>query len=397
VPKKLSSVIYEIDCDNPSKIANFDAGKLVTEIGDDLKKYCGRPVQGLVVKTSEASKIVAAAIKDLGAKKLVHAIVRAGISGDDLVFQVTDKSSSKYEKVTVLHAGYKQRRDEIKDQKGRVVNFDPKDATTKDATEKIEKALDTKAKKGTNQPYGKITGSGPLVIVAHGSVEKPVSGATVYGKNFAKKSATELVKILTENSDEDKRLSLEYSGTIYLDGCYTATPNEMGTYVGDVWKLLKGKGYSKLKVKGNIGAAGTTAKGSELVTTPEAEEAKEKLIAKFERTVGHKLEVFDAEVEKLKKALATAEAKLKKLTDARAKIWVATFKATNDKDGFIAAPLVKQIDKEIVSTLQPAIKKLKPEISSLEEAGKKLLIDIKKIPGYEVEDFVGQYGLEIYR
>jgi hypothetical protein len=398
MPKKLSTVIYDIDCDNPSKIANYNVGKLIESVGADLKKYCGKPVQGVVLATSGADKIIAKAKSDLVAKKLVHAQIKAGMSGDDLVFQVTDAKSPKYEQVHVLRAGYKKLRDEIKAQTGRVANFDPKDAIATDAADKVAKGIGAKdVKKGSNLPYGKITGSSPLILVAHGSEEDDLSGGgKIYGRKFAGKTAAELVKILTENPEESKRLSPEYSGTLYLNGCYTATPNQMGSYIENVWKLLKAKGYTKLKVKGNLGAASANDNGSMNVTTPEAEKAVDKLIKKFESDLGIKVADFEKELEKRSKGLKDAETKLKKLTDARAKIWKTTFQKDNDKDGFINAPLVKQIDQEITKTLNPAIKKLSTEIDTFTKAADKLKADCKKVPGNQVDDLVAQYGLDSY-
>lgn len=396
--KTLSNILYEIDVDNPNKIANYNTGKLIEAVGDDLKKYCGKAVQGVVLSTSTADKAVAAAKKDMIAKKLVHPVLRAGLAGDDLYFQVIEKGSTKYEQLGLLRKGYKGLRDEIKSQKGKVANWDPTDAIATDAADKVAKGVGAKeVKQGTKLPYGKITGSTPLILVAHGSEEDDLSGSgKIYGRQFAGKTATELVKILTENKDETKRLSTEYSGTIYLNGCYTATPSAMGSFTENVWKLLKAKGYTKLKVKGNLGAASATDKGSMLVTTPEAEKAVDRLIAKFESDLGIKAKDFEKELEKREKGLKDAETKLKKLTDARAKIWNTTFKQDNDQAGFLAAPLVKQIDQEITKTLNPAIKKLTDEIDKFKKAADKLKDDCKKVPGNQVEDLVAQYGLDSY-
>lgn len=394
--KKISSVIYEINVDNPNKIANYDPGRLLKDVGEDLKSYCGRPVQGMVVATSAADKIVAKAKSDLIAGKLKHPILRAGVCGAELIFQVVDKDNSKYEQVAVLNKNYVKLRDEIKNEKAKIANLQPRDDVARDAADKLGRAKGVTPKHGSNLPWGKITGSTPLVLIAHGSEEQTDKG-TVYGKQLAGKTPAQLVTLLTENPKDDRRLSPEYSGTIYLNGCYTATPDKMGTFAETFWKLLKAKGYTKLKVKGNIGAASATDKGSMLVMTPEAEKAAEKLKAKFEKELGVKFDKFQEKFNEKEKSLKDSQSKLKKLMDARTKIWNTTFKKTNDAAGFKEAPLVQKIDKEITDTLQPAIKQLTTDIADWEQAAKKLVIDIKKIPGYDVEDLVGQYGLDVYR
>ena len=396
--KKISSVIYEINVDNPNKIANYDPGKLLKEVGEDLKTYCGKPVQGMVVATSVADKIIATAKKDLIAGKLKHPLIRAGVSGAELIFQVTDKDNAKYEQVGVLNKNYVKLRDDIKKEKPAIGNLEPKDKIAKDSADLMGQAKGAKVLHGEGKMnFGKITGSKSLMLIAHGSVQKDDEGDMLYGKNFGGKSAADLVKLLTENKDEAKRLSPDYSGVIYLNGCYTATPDKMGTYIETVWKLLKAKGYTKLKVKGNIGSASVNKDGSMSVSTPDAEEASEKLQAKFEKELGVKIKDFETTLDKKKKSLKEAEGKLVKLTSARANIWKTTFQKTDDKAGFKEAPLVKKIDAEITKTLQPAIKQLTTDIADWEKAAKKLVADIKKIPGYEVKDFVGQFGLEVYR
>lgn len=396
--KKITTVIYEINVDNPNKIANYDAGRMLKEVGEDLKAYCGKPVQGVVVATSAADKIMATVKKDLIAGKLKHPIIRAGVSGAELIFQVTDKDNAKYEQVATLNKNYVKLRDEIKKEKPAIGNLEPGDDIARDSANKMGQAKGAKVIHGAGKMnFGKITGSKSLMLIAHGSVQKTDLGDTLYGKNFGGKSPADLVKLLTENPDEAKRLAPDYSGTIYLNGCYTSTPDKMGSYAESVWKLLKTKGYTKLKVKGNLGAASVNDNGKMSVTTPQAEEAAEKLQAKFEKDLGVKIKDFDKTLDQKKKALKDAEGKLTKLTAARANIWKTTFQKDNDAAGFKEAPLVKKIDAEITKTLQPAIKQLTTDIAEWEKAAKKLVADIKKLPGYEVEDFVGQYGLEIYR
>lgn len=167
----------------------------------------------------------------------------------------------------------------------------------------------------------------------------------------------------------------------------------MENYTKLVWELLKAKGIKNCKVKGNLGAAATLKSGDELVTTTEAQKAVDKLIAQFEKDLGVKVKDYDSTLEKKKKALKEAEVKLQKLDSARANIWKTTFQKANDTAGFKEAPLVKKIDKEITSSVQPEIKKLTTEIDTWEKALTKTIADVKKVPGYQVKNLVGQFGL----
>lgn len=398
MPKKISSVIYEINVDSPNKMSNYDAGSLVKAVGEDLKAYCGRPVQGFVVASSVADKIMVTARKAHTGGKLKHPIIRAGICGPELIFQVTDKDNAKYEEVGTLHKTYVQLRDKIEQEKPAIANLDPHDNDSTDSANKMGHAMGVNAKHDMDRmPFGKLTGTKSLMLIAHGSVKETDEGDFLYGKNFAGKDPAALVKMLTENPDERKRLSPLYAGTIYLNGCYTATPDKNWRYVEEVYKLLKAKGFTKLQVKGNIGAASVKDDGKMEVNTVEAELEQDRLERAFEQKLGVKMNTFDGLLNQKKNSLKEAQGKLGKLTSARASVWKTTFQATNDKVGFVNAPLVKKIDEEITRTLQPTINRLTTEIADWEKAAIELVDKVKRVPGFKVDDFVGQYGLQVHR
>lgn len=351
------TVVYEIKATNPNAIANFDTGKLVKAIGDDLAKFVGKPMQGLVVKGNDAKALVEKVKKDLVAKKCEQPWLRAGMSGSDMIFLINDLKNSKYEQSCMLVAGYKSIREKLKAQAAMVVNLDKGDKVIDRAAKDMAKATGTKAVTGSRAKFAGITGTTPIILLAHGDEDKTASGQ-IYGRDFADKSPKELVALLLDNKNEAKRLSPDYAGTIYLDGCFTAQGGAMDNYTKQVWDLLKGRGLKSVKVKGNLGAAATLKSGDELVTTTEAEEKAEKLVKKAQKDYEKKVEPFE-----------------KKLQEILAK-----------KYGGKKTPAFESDDT--VKKLKAATEKI------LKDAQKALQSDVKKIPGYEVKNLVGQFGLE---
>lgn len=353
------SPVYEIKATNPNSIANFDSGKLVKAVGDDLIAFVGKPMQGLVVKANDAKTIVDKVKKDLVAKKVAQPWIRAGISGSDMIFLVTDlKSGAKYEQSCTLVAGYVPLREKLKKQSAMVTNLDKGDKVIDQAAKDMAKVNNTKAVEGKDAKFGAIAGTTPIILLAHGDEDKTSSGQ-IYGKDFAGKTPQQLVALLTENPDPKKRLSPEYSGTIYLDGCFTAQGVAMQNYTKQVWDLLKAKGIKDVKVKGNLGAAATLKSGDELVTTTEAEEKANKLLKQAQAA-------FDKIIEGIDKQLET--------------IWQTKYMKTNDEAGYHNDPQVKVLRKQAETK--------KTEIVN------KLTAEQKKIPGFQVKNLVGQFGLE---
>ncbi len=350
------TVVYEIKATNPNAIANFDSGKLVKAIGDDLARFVGKPMQGLVVKANDAKSLVDKVKKDLVAKKCEQPWLRAGMSGADMIFLVTDLKNGKYEQSCKLVAGYKAIREKLKAQAAMVVNLDKGDKVIDRAAKDMAKATGTRAVTGDKAKFGGIGGTTPIILLAHGDEDKTASGQ-IYGKDFAGKSPKELVALLLDNKNEKKRLSPDYAGTIYLDGCFTAQGGAMANYTKQVWDLLKARGLKNVKVKGNLGAAATLKSGDELVTTTEAEKAAEKLVKKAQKDLEKKIEPFE-----------------KKLGEILAK-----------KYGGKEGPAFEKDDG--VKKLNAAIEKLH------KDAQKALHAEVKKIPGYEVKNLVGQFGL----
>jgi hypothetical protein len=357
-PITTGTVLYEIKVTNPNLIANFDVGKLTKAVGDDLVRFNKKGVQGVVVKGADATKIVAQVKADLAGKKVKTPHLRAGVSGKDLIFQVIDTADAKYEKTCVLVADFVGLKERLKKEAGAVVNLDPGDRVIDQAAKDMAKKMGAKPVTAPAANFG-ITGNTAIVLLAHGDEDKNSTGQ-LYGKDFAGKQPAEIVKLLLDNPDPKKRLSPDYAGTIYLDGCFTAQGSAMQNYTKQVWDLLKGRGLTKASVKGNLGLAATTKKGDEVITTTEADERDQKLRKQL-----------DGE-RKLK--LAAINKKYNAL-------YVAKYKAKNDIAGL-------KKDPEAI--------KLQAEANALQvEIDKKYKAEAKKIPGLNVKNFVGQFGLEV--
>ncbi len=348
------TVVYDLKVANPNAIANFDLGKVLKGISEDLNKFVGKPIQGLVVKGSDATTVVKKVKEDMVAAKCAQPWLRAGMSGKDMIFLVTDQKNSKYSRSCVLVADYKGIREKQKKllAETQVKNLDQGDEVIDRATKDMRNALGAK----TDKDLGDIDGSVSIILLAHGDEDKTASGQ-IYGKDFAGKSPKELVAMLVDNKDKKKRLAPSYAGTIYLDGCFTAQGGAMANYTKQVWELLKAKGIKNCKVKGNLGAAATLKSGDELVTTTEAEKAGDKLTEKANKD--------------FQKKIAPALAKLQDISKTK---YAGKTDANFEKDA-------------AVKTLRAALEKTR------QEAVKKLQSDLKKIPGYEVKNLVGQFGL----
>ncbi len=349
------TVVYEIKAVNPSLIANFDAGKLTQAIGNDMSTFVGKPMQGLVVKATDAKAVVDKVKKALEQKKVQQPWLRAGISGADMIFLATDLKNPKYEESCTLVAGYVGLREKYKKEWGLVVNLDKGDSVIDQASKDMGTAMKTNPVLPGKAKFGKIQGATPIVLLAHGDEDKTSTGA-IYGKDFAGKQPADIVKLLCDNPDENKRLSPEYSGVIYLDGCFTAQGGAMENYTKQVWDLLK-KRVPNVKVKGNLGLAATVG-GDEYVTTSEADEKAKVIIAKSNQD--------------FEKAIAVQEKK-------RSDIWTAKYSKKKDEKGFFADPEVKKLHEQI-----DVVRK---------QYASKLETDLKKIPGYQVKNLVGQFGL----
>jgi hypothetical protein len=186
----------------------------------------------------------------------------------------------------------------------------------------MEKKLGTAAVTRKDVGAALVGLKGDIVLLAHGDEDKTSSGQ-IYGKDFAGKSPSWIVNLLTKNPDPKKRLTPEYSGTVYIDGCFTAQGSAMKNYCQQVWDGLKAAGIKSVKVKGNLGAAATQADGTEKVNPTIEAEAAKKRIAGIKK-------VADDESKKIKERILAiiADCKAKKI-DVKGN---PEIKALNDRE-----------------------------------------------------------------
>jgi hypothetical protein len=346
--------LYELKCDNPNKIANFSEPKLAEACAKDFLDFVG-------IKGSDAKALIEKVKKDMVAKKVKEPWIRGGLSGSDLILLVTDLQPTKYEVSCTLFAGYIAACNKQKNQSALVVNAQKGDKVIDDSADRMAKAKGTDVKTVKEADFSGLDDSTPIILLAHGSEDKSSTG-TVWGQKFAGVGPEAIVNYLVKNPDKKKRLGPNYSGTIYLDGCFTAQVGGMGNYTQKVWQGLKAAGVKKCVVKGNLGAAITEDTGDETIITPEADKAAKKLL------------------EDANKKLAEANKVIQAKKD---KIWQTKYLKKNDKDGYAK-------DAEIIQLKKDSDAKLK-------ELQDKFNEDIKKVPGYRVTNLVGKFGLEVIK
>jgi hypothetical protein len=274
-----------------------------------LQKEGVHDVQGVMLPGMQKAKdLISKARKDAGNNDLT---VRGGVdTSGNLIVSVTGilppkkpgGSPEKYEHFEIVRPAFKKLVDEMKAQANVVVNltrisesealaqvdqlyqkYKSKSAVMGSAEFKallkkysgddiINRAADKQAakystivQKADEADFGGVT-TGTVVLAAHGGAVA-VSG-TVIGTSLGSKSAADIVKLLTQNSDKKKNLSKTFSGTVLLSGCFTAAGSgaipdgyNYSTFAGQVYSLLKSGGYTKCNVKGMPGPSVTQNSG----------------------------------------------------------------------------------------------------------------------------------------
>jgi hypothetical protein len=244
-----------------SKVSNLQT-ELVKSIGGYLSSEKVQPDQNIALPgMSKANDIWKAAIKDAGKNELT---VKGGVdSKGDLVVSITGVlpdskgKGAPYEKVAIVRAGFGKLIEEIKTEAHALVNLEKGDSTIDDSTDRQEKGLGVKAQLPGSTDFGQIK-TGNVILNAHGTPVK-VSGVLL-GQKLGNRTPEQIIKLLTESSDAKKALSKEFSGTVVLSGCYTASGNgtappgyDYAAFAGKVLTLLRAKGYKKCNVKGMPG------------------------------------------------------------------------------------------------------------------------------------------------
>ncbi len=251
----LKNVIY----DEPVK--KFDSGKVVAAVGE---------VSGPMTVVS--SKALDAVAKVAGAKDAPKdGTVVVGEDRKDLAIVVYGDKKKKVElEKQVLVAKW----DKAKASgETAVVSLDDDDKTIRESALRMAKAKGTKVK--TSGTFAKQGDRDPIVLLAHGSPigdDTPLQNAAT---KFAGKKPDAIVKWLISSG-----LQPDYGGTVYIDGCFTASGTTGGAnFAKSVYDGLVKAGYLYLQVKGNIGSAVTLSTGSEWNYPAELDAERTKVMA----------------------------------------------------------------------------------------------------------------------
>lgn len=359
----------------------FDVDKIKNHITRDLGP--GVPITNLY----EFKKIVMgkSKIKDKSKKvfgKWSKAHYVVGVDGGKLV--ATGKTlDGSYEYTLEIVDDFSKRLAA----KPTVIDLDHEDDTIRRSSEKMAKAKGVDVTLPDEKDLTNVTGD--IIILAHGGSSNSSPGK-IYCKNFADKSAKDIIKFLVK----EKPLPKDYAGTVYLDGCFTAAGSSKGRVFGDlqnfcgtVYKGLTTLGYKKLKVKGNLGTAKTQQDGTEMVMDAQAEKKLEVVLkdSSHEVTKIHKkyLEVRDKHL-KAEAAYFDLESdiKIKSRTLPRMK-----------EDEKVAMEKTIEALQTKYDKLAGALPALKAERNKFYQARDKLLRK-HGIVEQEVQDLVGTFGPE---
>lgn len=317
----LKSFIYPTLGSNKAKNLS-EIGNIVSDLNTALEKYLrGEGVkdpQGIRLPgMNEAAEAVKAFKAELKGSKDDLA-VRAGLNDKGhlalaLAGIVPRKGKPvKIDDEIVIRKDFATLVEEMKNEANAVVNLQKGNDTIDDAAAAQAKKFGTKAVTPDKADFGGIS-TGHVVLAAHGG-RTEVSG-TIIGTKLGKKTATEIVALLTENGDKKKNLSKDFSGTVWLSGCFTAAGGiappgddyDYESFARSVWELLKRKGYTKASVKGQPGTAYTDSAGEKTSIAPQAQKEADRLkkeIAQLDTDIEATTKALDL-LEKAHKAKGT--------------------------------------------------------------------------------------------
>lgn len=272
---------------NISQISN-----IASELNTALEKYCRdegvKDPQGIkLTGMNDALKSVKEYQAELKGTKDELA-VRAGINDRGhlalAISGIVPRKGKpvKVDEEIVVRKDFTTLIDEIKKEANAVVNLQKGDKVIDRAADRQAAKFGTTATTPDKADFGGIS-TGHVILAAHGS-RVEVSG-TIIGAKLGKKTPAEIVSLLTENGDRKKNLSKDFSGTVWLSGCFTASGGiappgadyDYESFARTVWELLKRKGYAKATVKGQPGIARTDAAGDKSSVTPTGQKDYDRL------------------------------------------------------------------------------------------------------------------------
>jgi len=350
-----------------AKPEGFNVGEFAKAIAED---------SGAMVKVSKLNDF-AKLLKD---NKCQKPVVHMGVSKGHLV--ITVQSADGFKDSEIIVKDYAK----IKAAKANVavVNAQKGDKTIDDSSDRMAKAKGTQVQDKKDAKLKEVTGD--IIILAHGGNKGSVPGK-VYASSFGDKKPKDIITFLVKK----QKLPTSYSGTIYLDGCYTAAGASKGRKQGDlnnfcatVYAGLKKAGYSYLQVKGNLGLAVTKDDGSEDVVD-----------AQMEAMVQKKIKPLQKKRDAAKKAYDKIAAKQRDLFTERKKYEAVIDKAPNDK---VRAKVQAKIDdlNKSLGKLKPLFDKADKEFTATDKAKRELVAKLKKegISDDKITDLIGTFGPE---
>jgi hypothetical protein len=253
MPKKLDRIVYGKGKD--ITFAKFNIGEVLKAIANDLHEYGQAGVQGVKIKPDYA-KLVDKGKKD---KRHPSAHLMAGLLGKDLILLVHDKNDAAYEESAVLVPAYLKLQTDLADKAAAVVKLaaDKDDATIKAAATARAGKFGTSVVEEEDASFGGVTGD--IILCAHGSAAANSKGRVI-GTALGRKSADDLVRLLTGNGDPRKNIGKSYNGVIRLSGCFTGSGGPEAheadaSLAKSVWDKLKRAGFTKCSVVGIPGPA----------------------------------------------------------------------------------------------------------------------------------------------
>ena len=288
----LKTFIYPTLGSNKAKNLS-DVSNLISELNTMLEKFIrqeGIPEQQMIKLpgVNAAFDAVKAYKKELAGSKNDLA-VRGGINGSGhLVVTISGIVPRKGKPVEVddeliVRKDFATVIEEMKTEAHAVVNLQKGNDIIDRAVAKQSGKFGAPEQLPADADFGNIK-TGFVVLAAHGG-RTEVNG-TVIGTALGKRSAADIVKLLTEG-DKAKRLHPDFSGTVWLSGCFTAAGGiappgdkfDHESFARSVWELLKAKGYKKATVKGQPGTARTDDAGDKSSVTPTGQKDYDKLKA----------------------------------------------------------------------------------------------------------------------
>ncbi len=249
MPTKLDSIISGKKKD--INFSNFDIGKVLRDISADLSDAGAKDVQGLKILGNYKNFIS----YEKAAKRAAEPYLQVGVTKGTLVLVLRDKNNDKFEAMDVLVKGYDGIKDKLVKETAAVISLDPDDRVIGPAGKAQADKFGTKVMTEDDYEFGALTGN--IVICAHGTPDGTGS-ARIIASHLGKKTPKDIVKLLTGSKDAKQRIGKDYSGKIFLSGCFTASGGPEAAKQDDpfakkVWDLLKSAGYTKASVVGMPG------------------------------------------------------------------------------------------------------------------------------------------------